>query len=100
MKTRKVPMRMCMGCRTRRPKRELVRVVRTPEGEICLDATGKKSGRGTYVCADNPVCLEKSIKTRALERSLEHPIDDTLYQALSAELAKHIKEAPHVEPEE
>lgn len=100
MKTRKVPMRMCMGCRTRRPKRELVRVVRTPEGEVCLDPTGKRSGRGTYVCADNPACLEKAIKSRALERELETAIDTKIYEALTAELEKHIKETVHVDTEE
>ena len=66
-------MRMCVACREMKPKKELVRVVRTPEGEIVADATGRKNGRGAYLC---PVegCLNKAIKTRALERALEQPL--------------------------
>ncbi|MDD3243356.1 MAG: YlxR family protein [Eubacteriales bacterium] len=92
IKPRKIPMRMCMGCRTRRPKRELVRVVRTPEGAVVLDPTGKKSGRGTYVCADNPACLEKAVKSKALERALEAPVSQEIYEELRRALEQNIKE--------
>lgn len=90
-------MRMCVGCRERKPKRELVRVVRTPQGEILVDGTGKKSGRGTYVCIGSDGCLAKAIKTRALERALESPISQEIYQALQEQLAMH--EVVNDEPE-
>ena len=63
-KPRKIPQRMCVGCREKRDKKDLLRVVRTPEGQLVLDATGKKSGRGAYVCRD-PQCLKKARKSRA-----------------------------------
>ena len=69
MALRKIPVRMCAGCSEHKPKKELVRVVRTPEGEILLDLTGKKSGRGAYVCHD-PECLKKARRARRLERAL------------------------------
>ena len=72
---KKIPMRRCVGCMEQRPKRELIRVVRSPEGEISLDATGKKSGRGAYLCPD-PACLAKARKARRLERALECEIPD------------------------
>ncbi|MBC7335585.1 MAG: YlxR family protein, partial [Clostridia bacterium] len=68
-KVRHVPERMCLGCRAKRPKRELVRVVRTPAGEVLIDPTGKRSGRGAYVCPQEE-CLRKAIKHKALERAL------------------------------
>ena len=72
---KKIPMRRCVGCMEQRPKRELIRVVRSPEGEISLDTTGKKSGRGAYLCPD-PACLAKARKARRLERALECEIPD------------------------
>lgn len=69
-KVKKIPQRQCVGCRTKRDKRDLLRIVKTPEGEIVLDATGKRSGRGVYVCPD-PECLRKARKSRGLERALE-----------------------------
>ena len=72
---KKVPMRMCVACREMKPKKELVRVVRTPEGEIVADATGRKNGRGAYLCLAEG-CLNKAIKTRALERALEQPLSE------------------------
>lgn len=84
---KRVPMRMCVGCGELKPKRELVRVVRTAEGEILLDPTGKKSGRGAYVCSD-PACLQKAQKGRKLERALEHPISDEVYANLAQGMVK------------
>ena len=69
---KKIPMRQCLGCREMKPKKELIRVVKSPEGEISLDFKGKKPGRGAYVCP-NPECLKKARKARALERALLRP---------------------------
>ncbi len=85
MKPRKIPERMCVGCREMKPKRELLRVVKSPQGEIALDKTGKMPGRGAYVCRD-AACLTKAVKTRQLERALEHPIAQEVFEALSAAL--------------
>ena len=76
-----IPLRMCCGCRTHRPKNELVRVVRSPEGEVSLDLTGRKNGRGAYVCP-NCSCLQKAQKQRALERALQSPVSEELFQLL------------------
>lgn len=78
---RKTPMRTCVGCRACRPKKELIRVVRTPEGETELDTTGRKSGRGAYICPDEQ-CFKKAQKSRALERALEHRIDQNVFDKL------------------
>ncbi len=78
---KKIPVRMCSGCMQRFPKKELIRVLRTPEGEILLDATGKKSGRGAYVCP-NAECLKKAQKARRLERALLSQITDETYARL------------------
>ena len=72
-KQRKIPQRTCIGCRTVRPKRDLIRVVRTPEGEILLDPTGKQSGRGAYLCPDT-ACMEQALRKKQLERALEAAI--------------------------
>lgn len=82
---RKIPMRQCVGCRTRRPKRELVRVVRSPEGEISIDSRGKKPGRGAYVCRD-PECLKKAIRSRALSRALDAPVPEEIFDLLRAQM--------------
>lgn len=79
-------MRKCNGCNERKPKRELVRVVRTPEGEVLLDLTGKKSGRGAYVCHDL-ACLQKARKAKRLERALECSIPQEVYDTMERELA-------------
>ena len=81
MKQRKIPMRMCVGCRELKPKKELIRVVRTPQGEISVDPTGKMSGRGAYVCKDVQ-CLQRAIKTRQLERALAHAVDAEVFETL------------------
>ena len=85
MQTRRIPMRKCTGCNEMKPKKELVRVVRSPEGEVSLDLTGKKPGRGAYVCPD-PECLRKAQRAKALERSLEVPIPDEVYERLVKEM--------------
>ena len=82
---KKIPMRQCMGCRERRAKRELIRVVRTTEGSVTLDFSGKLNGRGAYICHD-PECLKKAQRSKALERSLETPIPQEVYDRLAAEL--------------
>ena len=78
-------MRMCVGCREMKPKKELIRVVRTPENGVMLDRTGKAAGRGAYVCV-SVECLEKAHKSKALERTLEAAIDEKLYEQLKKEL--------------
>lgn len=85
MKPRKIPMRMCVGCREMKEKRELIRIVRTPEGETLIDPTGKKSGRGAYVCR-SPECLKRAIKQKQLERQLQASLTDEVNKALMAEM--------------
>ena len=82
---KKIPMRKCVGCGEMKPKKELVRVVKPPEGEISLDLTGKKAGRGAYVCP-SPECLRKARKNRRIERSFQCKIPDEIYDAMEAEL--------------
>ena len=82
---KKIPMRQCSGCREMKPKRELIRVVRSPEGEISLDFKGKAQGRGAYICK-SPDCLKKAIKSRALERSLEVSIPEEIYTLLQEQM--------------
>lgn len=84
-KVKKIPQRQCVGCRTMKDKKSLLRLVKTPEGDILLDATGKKSGRGAYVCPDSE-CLKKARKSRALERALETAIPDAVYEALMQQM--------------
>ena len=82
---KKIPMRQCLGCREMKPKKELIRVVRSPEGNISLDFKGKASGRGAYVCPDAR-CLKKAIKAKALERAFSTQIPEEIYQALEKEM--------------
>lgn len=82
---KKVPMRQCVGCRNMVSKREMIRVIRTAEGSILLDATGKKNGRGAYIC-NSKECLEKAIKSKSLERSLKASIPSEIYDSLKEEL--------------
>ena len=82
---KKIPQRQCMGCRERKAKRELIRVVRQPDGAVRLDFSGKLNGRGAYLCPD-PECLKKARKSRALDRSLEVEIPETVYDRLVAEM--------------
>ena len=83
---KKVPQRTCMGCQAKKDKRELVRIVRSPEGEISVDPTGKKPGRGAYICPDLE-CLNKVVKSKRLERSLETAISAELYKKLKEQLS-------------
>ena len=87
---KKIPQRQCMGCRERKTKRELIRVVRTTDGNVCLDFSGKLNGRGAYLC-QNPECLQKAQKSKALERSLEVPIPDEVYQRLAKEMGQGLR---------
>ncbi|MBQ6851548.1 MAG: YlxR family protein [Oscillospiraceae bacterium] len=82
---KKIPQRQCMGCRERKAKRELIRVVRCTDGEVRLDFSGKLNGRGAYICPQ-PECLRAAQKAKALERSLEVPIPDEVYARLSKEM--------------
>jgi len=82
---KKIPMRQCLGCREMKPKRELIRVVRSPEGEISLDFKGKASGRGAYVCPDAQ-CLKKAVKARALERAFSCQIPQDIYDKLNEQM--------------
>ena len=85
MQTRKVPMRMCTGCGQMKPKREMVRVVKNQAGEISLDLTGKKAGRGAYVCRDLQ-CLQKARKARRVEKTFSCRIPDEIYDKMEGEL--------------
>lgn len=85
MKQRKQPVRMCSGCGESKPKRELIRVVKTPDGAILLDKTGRVGGRGAYVCPDVE-CLKKARRTRRIERSLSSEIPAEVYERLEEEI--------------
>ncbi|MEI7962083.1 MAG: YlxR family protein [archaeon] len=87
MKTRKIPLRMCTGCGISKPKKELIRIVKNSEGEISLDFTGKKQGRGAYVCFSMD-CLKKAKKTKRVERAFECAIPEAVYLALESEMEK------------
>jgi len=91
MKPKKIPMRMCVGCREMKPKKELLRVVRSPEGEISFDLTGRKPGRGAYVCHSSE-CLLRAIKQKQLERTFSAPISDEVRDALTEQIANIPKE--------
>ena len=80
---KKIPMRQCLGCREMKPKRELLRVVRSPEGEVAFDARGKLPGRGAYVCP-YPDCFKQAVKTRALDRALEVKIPEDVMLRLAS----------------
>ena len=83
---KKTRQRTCMGCQAKKDKRELVRIVRSPEGEISVDLTGKKPGRGAYICPDIE-CLNKVVKSKRLERSLETSISQEIYESLKEQLS-------------
>ena len=87
MKPKKIPMRMCVGCREMKEKKDLIRIVRTPEGETILDPTGKKSGRGAYVCR-NAECLRRSIRQKQLERQLDITLNEKITEVLTAEMER------------
>ena len=85
MKTKKIPLRMCTGCMEMKPKKDLIRVVKSKEGEVSVDLTGKKAGRGAYVCKSYG-CLEKAFKTRRLSRNLDIQINEEIYNRLREEM--------------
>ena len=88
-KVKKIPMRQCLGCNEHKPKIELIRVVRTPEGETVLDFTGKKSGRGAYVC-HSLSCLKKARKSQRLEKNLGVSISDEVYDKMESEISGNV----------
>ncbi|QAA33210.1 RNase P modulator RnpM [Clostridium manihotivorum] len=85
MKPKKVPMRMCTGCMEMKPKKELIRIVKSPEGVVSVDLTGKKSGRGAYICK-SVECLDKAFKAKRLNKNLETTIDEQIYNNLKDEI--------------
>jgi predicted RNA-binding protein YlxR (DUF448 family) len=85
MKIKKIPLRMCTGCMEMKPKKELIRVVKSSEGEVSVDLTGKKSGRGAYICRDIG-CLEKAFKAKRLSRNLDVSINQEIYNRLREEI--------------
>lgn len=82
---KKVPIRTCLGCGEPKEKKSLIRVVRSPEGELSVDITGKKSGRGAYICP-NPECLKKAKKAKRLEKAFECQIPDEVWQKLESQM--------------
>lgn len=90
MVTKKVPMRQCVGCAEMKSKKDLIRVIKTPEEEIVLDTTGRKNGRGAYICASME-CLKNAQKRKGLERSLKVAIPTEVYESLEQEMSKVAK---------
>lgn len=88
---KKIPIRTCIGCNEAKPKKELIRIVKTTEGEVMLDNTGKKNGRGAYICSSIE-CLEKAIKTKRLSRAFEMPIDDDVYESLKNQIVENTED--------
>ncbi len=87
MQQRKIPMRMCTGCGERKPKQQLVRVVRTPDGAVVIDTVGKVSGRGAYICK-SAECLKKAVKSGRISRTFGVPVPEEIYSDLEADLAE------------
>ncbi len=81
LKKKKIPLRKCLGCNEMKPKKELIRVVRSPEGKVGIDKTGKSPGRGCYVC-HNLKCLEAAIKAKRIQNALEVPVEQDLFEKL------------------
>ena len=88
MKQKKIPMRKCNGCGEQKPKKELVRIVKSPEGEVSLDLTGKASGRGAYIC-NNADCLQKARKSHRIDKAFEMAIPDEVYEQMLTEISKN-----------
>lgn len=87
VKVRKIPQRMCIGCQEMKPKKELIRIVRTPEDDLEIDPSGKKSGRGAYICPQ-PSCLEKAIKGKRIEKALNRPVTPEVMERLKQGLGE------------
>ena len=88
---KKVPMRQCVGCGEMKSKKEMMRILRTTENEIILDMTGKKNGRGAYICS-SPECLKKAVKSKGLERALKTAVSAEVYEGLEREIGKFAEE--------
>lgn len=86
MKVKKIPLRMCNGCMEMKPKKELIRIVKSPEGDVSIDLTGKKSGRGAYICRSKE-CFEKAFKSKRLNKNLETNISQDIYDKLKEEIS-------------
>jgi predicted RNA-binding protein YlxR (DUF448 family) len=97
MRPRHIPMRTCIGCQSKKAKREMIRIVRTPEGAVVLDSTGKRSGRGTYVCPD-PDCLETAFKKNKVGNALDCSIGEEDVRRLKSELEERIEELTRMRP--
>ena len=82
---KQIPLRQCIGCRQMKAKSELVRIIKTPDNEICLDKTGKMNGRGAYICLDNN-CYNKAVKSKGIEKSLKMAIPEDIYETIGKEL--------------
>ena len=82
---KKIPQRQCMGCRERKPKKEMIRIVRSPEGDVNLDFSGKRNGRGAYICP-SPDCLKKALRSKAIDRSLEVTLPAEVIARLEKEM--------------
>lgn len=98
MKSKKVPMRLCIGCNEMKPKRELIRILRTPDGNFLLDTTGKQSGRGAYLCK-NQGCLTAAKNGHRLERSFSCQIDPSVYEVMEHALADALQKSADNLPE-
>lgn len=88
MKQKKIPMRKCNGCGEQKPKKELVRIVKSPENEISIDLTGKASGRGAYIC-NNAECLKKARKSHRIDKAFEMTIPDEIFDQMEAQIGKN-----------
>lgn len=87
MSTKKIPLRQCIGCGEMKNKKEMIRILKTESGEITLDATGRKNGRGAYLCPDME-CFRKAVKTRGIEHSFRMPVSQDVYAALEKEMER------------
>lgn len=99
MQQRKIPVRRCVGCNAQKPKRELVRVVRSPDGNVSVDLTGKKAGRGAYLCP-SAACLAKARKAKRLQNAFGVPVPDDVFERLTAEITAAEQAAKEVAPHE
>ena len=83
---KKIPLRLCVGCREMKPKKDMIRVVKTPENEIILDTTGRKNGRGAYLCNDVE-CLKKAVKSSAIDRALKINVEKSVYEEMERQMS-------------
>lgn len=90
MKAKKIPMRRCVGCHESKPKNELIRIIRTPDNEVLLDCTGKKNGRGAYICS-SVECLNKASRSKAFERAFEISIPDDIYEDIERQMLQLVE---------